>query len=171
MHHRTLEQKHPSSCFSKFNGISYQRYLYHQYQVYQTQNMMYKVAPSIFLCVAQACGRVAPPQALLLITRQHVHVTKHHARTPHASIRIRPYRTLARVREPPQSAVSERVSAPTHPSYELLSEDFIKEYGARTALYRHKKSGAEVLSVAIDDDNKVRLLCCNVARVAPTCVH
>ncbi|KAG5183571.1 Metalloenzyme, LuxS/M16 peptidase-like protein [Tribonema minus] len=39
-------------------------------------------------------------------------------------------------------------------AYELLSEDFIKEYGARTALYRHRKSGAEVLSVQIDDDNK-----------------
>eukprot|EP00611_Tribonema_gayanum_P022355 TRINITY_DN4469_c0_g1_i1.p1 TRINITY_DN4469_c0_g1~~TRINITY_DN4469_c0_g1_i1.p1 ORF type:complete len:1067 (+),score=347.82 TRINITY_DN4469_c0_g1_i1:601-3801(+) len=54
-----------------------------------------------------------------------------------------------------QSAVSARTSSPAHPSYELLSEDFIKEYGARTALYRHRKSGAEVLSVQIDDDNKV----------------
>jgi hypothetical protein len=46
-------------------------------------------------------------------------------------------------------------TSPTHPSYEILSEDFIKEYGATTTLYKHTKSGAEVLSVQIDDDNKV----------------
>jgi hypothetical protein len=54
-------------------------------------------------------------------------------------------------------------TSPTHPSYEILSEDFIKEYGATTTLYKHTKSGAEVLSVQIDDDNKVkhtRLLQC-----------
>eukprot|EP00953_Heterococcus_sp_UTEX-ZZ885_P017019 9553-Heterococcus_DN1.PRE.2 len=45
-------------------------------------------------------------------------------------------------------------TSPTHPSYEILSEDFIKEYGATTTLYKHTKSGAEVLSVQIDDDNK-----------------
>lgn len=44
-----------------------------------------------------------------------------------------------------------------HPAYEVLEEDFVAEYGATTTLYKHKKSGAEVLSVQIDDDNKVRL--------------
>ncbi|CAM9801962.1 unnamed protein product, partial [Discosporangium mesarthrocarpum] len=39
--------------------------------------------------------------------------------------------------------------------YDVLEEDFVAEYGATTTLYRHKKSGAEVLSVQIDDDNKV----------------
>lgn len=42
-----------------------------------------------------------------------------------------------------------------HPSYEVVEEDFVAEYGATTTLYKHKKSGAEVLSVQIDDDNKV----------------
>ena len=42
-----------------------------------------------------------------------------------------------------------------HPAYEILSKDFIEEYGAAATLYRHKKSGAELLSVATDDDNKV----------------
>jgi len=43
----------------------------------------------------------------------------------------------------------------THPSYEVIKQDFVKEYGAKTVLYRHRQSGAEVLSVEADDDNKV----------------
>jgi len=43
----------------------------------------------------------------------------------------------------------------THPSYEVVSKDVVTEYGAYCTLYRHKKTGAELLSVANDDDNKV----------------
>lgn len=43
----------------------------------------------------------------------------------------------------------------THPAYEVLEKDVVTEYGAYCTLYRHKKSGAELLSVAVDDDNKV----------------
>lgn len=43
----------------------------------------------------------------------------------------------------------------THPAYEVLQKDVVTEYGAYCTLYRHKKSGAELLSVAVDDDNKV----------------
>ena len=42
-----------------------------------------------------------------------------------------------------------------HPAYDVLSTDFVEEYGTATTLYRHKKSGAELLSVSSDDDNKV----------------
>ncbi len=42
-----------------------------------------------------------------------------------------------------------------HPAYEIVEKDFIEEYGAAATLYRHKKSGAELLSVSTDDDNKV----------------
>jgi Zn-dependent M16 (insulinase) family peptidase len=42
-----------------------------------------------------------------------------------------------------------------HPAFEILKKDFVEEYGAATILYRHKKSGAELLSVTNDDDNKV----------------
>ncbi|KAG5190324.1 Metalloenzyme, LuxS/M16 peptidase-like protein [Tribonema minus] len=52
---------------------------------------------------------------------------------------------------PPAAAAA----PPAHPAYDLVSQDFVQEYGAATALYRHRKSGAEVLSVQIDDDNKV----------------
>jgi hypothetical protein len=43
----------------------------------------------------------------------------------------------------------------THPAYEVIQQDIVSEYGAYCTLYRHKKSGAELLSVAVDDDNKV----------------
>jgi Zn-dependent M16 (insulinase) family peptidase len=39
----------------------------------------------------------------------------------------------------------------------VIEKDVVTEYGAYCTLYRHKKSGAELLSVANDDDNKVRL--------------
>eukprot|EP00980_Cylindrotheca_fusiformis_P030927 scaffold25645_cov206-Cylindrotheca_fusiformis.AAC.2 len=42
-----------------------------------------------------------------------------------------------------------------HPAYEIINKDMVEEYGAATTLYRHKKSGAELLSVSTDDDNKV----------------
>ena len=42
-----------------------------------------------------------------------------------------------------------------HPAYDLLSKDYVAEYGAAATLYRHKKSGAELLSVSTEDDNKV----------------
>lgn len=42
-----------------------------------------------------------------------------------------------------------------HPSYEIVTKDFINEYGAKCTLYRHKITGAELLSVENDDDNKV----------------
>lgn len=42
-----------------------------------------------------------------------------------------------------------------HDAYDILTTDMVEEYGAATTLYRHKKSGAELLSVSTDDDNKV----------------
>lgn len=46
-------------------------------------------------------------------------------------------------------------AAVEHSAYEIVNKDFIEEYGAAATLYRHKKSGAELLSVSTDDDNKV----------------
>jgi hypothetical protein len=43
----------------------------------------------------------------------------------------------------------------THPAFEVLQRDVVNEYGAYCTLYRHLKSGAELLSVSVDDDNKV----------------
>merc|ERR1719203_1838374 len=41
-----------------------------------------------------------------------------------------------------------------HPAFELVREDHVAEFGAAAALYRHRRSGAELLSLATDDDNK-----------------
>lgn len=43
----------------------------------------------------------------------------------------------------------------THPAYEVIAKDVVTEYGAYCTLYRHKRSGAQLLSVSNDDDNKV----------------
>lgn len=43
----------------------------------------------------------------------------------------------------------------THPAYDVVQRDIVDEYGAYCTLFRHKKSGAELLSVSNDDDNKV----------------
>ena len=45
----------------------------------------------------------------------------------------------------------------THPAYDVIQRDVVTEYGAYCTLYRHKKSGAELLSVSVDDDNKVSI--------------
>lgn len=43
----------------------------------------------------------------------------------------------------------------SHPAYEVLRVEDIKEYGVLITMYRHKKTGAEVMSAVTDDDNKV----------------
>jgi len=39
--------------------------------------------------------------------------------------------------------------------YEVVKEEEIEEYSAKATIFRHKKTGAEVLSMEKDDDNKV----------------
>ena len=42
----------------------------------------------------------------------------------------------------------------TH-GFELVRDEFVDEYNVRTLLYRHQQTGAELLSVITDDENKV----------------
>lgn len=39
--------------------------------------------------------------------------------------------------------------------FEKVSEEFIKECKSKAVLFKHKKTGAEVMSVSNDDENKV----------------
>lgn len=39
--------------------------------------------------------------------------------------------------------------------YQMVKSEVVKEYGAKVTLYKHRKTGAEVMSVSVDDDNKV----------------
>jgi len=41
-----------------------------------------------------------------------------------------------------------------HPTFEVIQTDTVSEFGADAILYRHKQSGAELLSLSTDDDNK-----------------
>lgn len=43
----------------------------------------------------------------------------------------------------------------THPAFEVTKDEIVEEYGVRATMYKHVKSGAEVLSVQADDENKV----------------
>lgn len=43
----------------------------------------------------------------------------------------------------------------SHPAYVEVEKSFIEEYGIIAVLFKHKKSGAEVMSVTADDNNKV----------------
>ncbi len=45
--------------------------------------------------------------------------------------------------------------APLHPKFELLEEKFLAEYNSIAALYVHKKSGAQVMSLQNDEEEKV----------------
>ncbi|WDR01213.1 insulinase family protein [Devosia algicola] len=42
-----------------------------------------------------------------------------------------------------------------HPAFELLRDEHIAEVNSQAQLFRHKKTGAEVLSLVNDDENKV----------------
>jgi len=50
---------------------------------------------------------------------------------------------------------SSTITTVEHPAYDIIQRDMVTEYGYDCTLYRHKKSGAELLSVVTDDDNKV----------------
>jgi len=42
-----------------------------------------------------------------------------------------------------------------HPAFDLIKVEMVDEYTIKCATYRHKKSGAELISAQADDDNKV----------------
>ena len=42
-----------------------------------------------------------------------------------------------------------------HPAFELVNVEMVDEYTIKAATYRHKKSGAELISAQANDDNKV----------------
>jgi Zn-dependent M16 (insulinase) family peptidase len=46
-------------------------------------------------------------------------------------------------------------NAVSHPSYTIVEKTMIDEYGVQATMYKHIKSGAEVLSIIAPDENKV----------------
>jgi len=49
----------------------------------------------------------------------------------------------------------EATTSVSHPSFDIVEESVVEEYGAHCTMYRHKVTGAELMSVQNDDDNKV----------------
>jgi hypothetical protein len=47
-----------------------------------------------------------------------------------------------------------KIPSSIHPAYTLKEQSDIEEYGLTALLLKHKKSGAEVLSVSANDENK-----------------
>lgn len=43
----------------------------------------------------------------------------------------------------------------SHPSFDIVQVSKVEEYDLSTVLYKHKKTGGQVLSVISSDDNKV----------------
>lgn len=56
---------------------------------------------------------------------------------------------------PAAKSIAHLGSHEEHPAFELLRVDTVDEYGALCGVYRHKRTGAEVLSVIADEPNKV----------------
>jgi hypothetical protein len=50
---------------------------------------------------------------------------------------------------------SEKPTKREHPSFELVRQEQVDEYQVNFTLYKHIKTGAEIMSVEADDDNKV----------------
>ena len=44
---------------------------------------------------------------------------------------------------------------PSHPSFDIAQVSRVEEYDLSTIMYKHKKTGGQVLSVISSDDNKV----------------
>jgi len=63
-------------------------------------------------------------------------------------------RRLATVAAPALSPVVSKEPA-QHPAFELVAVEMVDEYATKCAMYKHTKSGAEVMSAQADDDNKV----------------
>ena len=64
-------------------------------------------------------------------------------------------RSVQMVATNPTQVAAYAANAPIFSKYEVVKEDTIQEYGAKVILFKHKKTGAEVMSVSVPDENKV----------------
>ena len=64
-----------------------------------------------------------------------------------------PFAKLSSSMHSSPTKVSSEVAS--HPSFDIVEESRVEEYDLSTVLYKHKKTGGQVLSVISSDDNKV----------------
>eukprot|EP01062_Namystynia_karyoxenos_P067198 TRINITY_DN61095_c0_g1_i1.p1 TRINITY_DN61095_c0_g1~~TRINITY_DN61095_c0_g1_i1.p1 ORF type:complete len:1144 (+),score=404.60 TRINITY_DN61095_c0_g1_i1:76-3432(+) len=95
--------------------------------------------------------RSAAPSFAWIHRRQ----SRHPCRTLAASFAAA---ATAAASQPSGAAAAERpwlAETHTHPAFEVVRRENIDEYGAAATLYQHRKTGAELLSISVDDNNKV----------------
>jgi Zn-dependent M16 (insulinase) family peptidase len=67
-------------------------------------------------------------------------------------------KTVGAIASPADNATSPSMASMTAPKnlhgFELVKEEFVPEYNAKGFLFRHKKTGAELMSLSSDDENK-----------------
>jgi hypothetical protein len=85
-------------------------------------------------------------------------------RTPAAGASVARSRRMARLSSSSGITTAKMVATDIFPDlkgaaimekFEHVKEDVVEEYGAKVVLFRHKKTGAEVMSVSVPDENKV----------------
>merc|ERR1719221_675941 len=105
--------------------------------------------------------RLAAAMALSCRVAAGLPATPHAGRTAVRGASLKPSRALAlsnvRMAVETVTQAQSALDAPIaeHPAFELLRVETVDEYTLKCATYRHRKSGAEIISAAADDDNKV----------------
>jgi hypothetical protein len=76
--------------------------------------------------------------------------------TPNRKQRMSPLSTgIASAKMVATDIFGEVKNAKIMDKFEFIKEDTVEEYGAKVILFKHKKTGAEVMSVSVPDENKV----------------
>ena len=112
------------------------------------------LAVTAFSLSARTAATATSATSKSLSVFSHRPATAFRPRLPSTSLRQSTTTTAAAAADSILSKLEQSLEV-THPAYEVIQKDVVTEYGAYCTLYRHKKSGAELLSVAVDDDNKV----------------
>ncbi|CAI9104360.1 OLC1v1003016C2 [Oldenlandia corymbosa var. corymbosa] len=93
-----------------------------------------------------------------LLLRQHLPVlstlsySSRHFRTGFSSFSVRAIATSSTQPSPEVLGADDEVAAKL--GFDVVSEQFIEECKSRAVLYKHRKTGAEIMSVSNDDENK-----------------
>ncbi|XP_074330448.1 presequence protease 1, chloroplastic/mitochondrial-like [Apium graveolens] len=88
------------------------------------------------------------------LLRQHLRLISTTPSSIHLNRRFCPLSPRAIATSAPQFS-PDVYDAPEKLGFEKVSEEFIEECKSKAVLYKHKKTGAEVMSVSNDDENKV----------------
>ena len=107
--------------------------------------------PSRILLLRQALRVRLSPQALAAPASRHLCSGVNNTNTCHSLHHV----SSVHHARPPPLASSAKLEPPSHPAYELLRHTYISEHNAAATLYRHRETGAELMSVCCSEVEKV----------------